>query len=129
MGVQTISTAPISCCMGTAPATLMSLPISFDLTMILPAATANDHIPFLNILPFGMCMTVGNPMVAAATAAALGVLVPLPCVPMTMDLWAPASPTVQLGGKPALNESSTLTCMWGGAIAIASPGQPLTMIP
>ncbi|RZI46934.1 DUF4280 domain-containing protein [Candidatus Finniella inopinata] len=129
MGVQTISTAPISCCMGTAPATLTALPISFDLTMVMPAATINDHLPFLNILPFGMCITLGNPLVAAATAAALGILVPLPCLPMTMAPWAPGAPTVQLGGQPALNDSSVLTCMWGAAIAIGSPGQPLTMIP
>ena len=71
MGAQTISTAPLTCCMGTAPASLISLPISFDLTMFLPAATINDHVPFLNISPFGMCITLSNPMVAAATAAAL----------------------------------------------------------
>ena len=46
MGAQTISTSPLACCMGAAPATLMALPISFDLTMSMPAATINDHFLF-----------------------------------------------------------------------------------
>ena len=129
MGAQTISTSPLACCMGAAPATLMALPISFDLTMSMPAATINDHIPFLNVLPFGVCSSLSNPMVAAATAAALGVLVPMPCIPMTMSPWAPGSPTVQLGGVVALNDSSVLNCMWGGAIQINFPGQVPTMVP
>ena len=55
-----------------APSTLVVLPIHRMLTSDQPAANINDHIPIVNILPFGMCMTPSNPAVAAATAAALG---------------------------------------------------------
>ena len=41
----------------------------------MPAANIMDHVPMVNIMPFGMCITPSNPAVAAATAAALGVLI------------------------------------------------------
>jgi hypothetical protein len=44
-------------------------------------------------------------------------------------LWAPGAPTVMLGGMPALNNSSTCTCMWGGMITITTPAQFQTNIP
>ena len=59
-----------------------------------------DNKPFVNILPFGMCMSLANPMVAAATAAALGALTPMPCIPVTPAPWVPGSPTVLVGGMP-----------------------------
>jgi hypothetical protein len=34
-----------------------------------------------------------------------------------------------LGGMPALNNSSTCTCMWGGMITITTPAQVQTNIP
>jgi hypothetical protein len=67
--------------------------------------------------------------VAAATAAALGVLTPMPCVPMTVAPWAPGAPTVLVAGMPALNDSSKLVCIWGGMISFSNPGQTTEMIP
>jgi len=67
---------------------------------------------------FGMCSCPANPSVAAATAAALGVLTPMPCVPATVAPWVPGCPTVLVGGKPLLNNSSKLMCAYGGIIQV-----------
>jgi hypothetical protein len=88
-----------------------------------------DHIPVLNVPTFGMCNSPSNPTVAAATAAAMGVLTPMPCVPVTPAPWAPGSPTVLIGNMPALNNSSKLMCTWGGVIQITSPGEFTVMEP
>ena len=81
-----------------------------------------------NIMPFGMCNNPANPAVAAATAAAMGVLTPMPCVPVTTAPWVPGSPTVLVGGKPALNNTSKLMCMYGGVIQIANPATTNIMV-
>jgi hypothetical protein len=80
-------------------------------------------------MPFGMCMSPANPEVAAATAAALGVLTPMPCIPATTAPWTPGSPTVLLDNMPALDNSSMLMCMWGGEISITMAGQMTEEIP
>jgi hypothetical protein len=120
--------AMISCSFGAAPGTLVVLPTNKVLTGM-PAATIMDHVPMLNILPFGMCSSPANPMVAAATAAALGVLTPMPCVPMTSAPWVPGSPTVLIANFPALNNSSKLMCTWAGIISISMAGQFTTAVP
>lgn len=88
----------------------------------MPLATIFDYIPLKNILPFGMCSSIANPVVASATAAALGALTPMPCIPVTAAPWAPGSPTVLIANKPALNQTSKLICNWGGVIQITNPG-------
>ena len=95
----------------------------------MPAATIMDNVPMKNIMPFGMCSSMANPTVAAATAAALGVLTPMPCVPVIAAPWVPGSPTVLIANKPALNNSSKLMCNWGGVISINNPGQMKHQIP
>lgn len=94
-----------------------------------PAATVKDNIPMLNILPFGTCSSMANPMVAAATAAAMGALTPMPCIPMTMSPWSPGAPTVEIGGQKALDSGSKLQCSWGGEIQITMAGQMTVMVP
>jgi hypothetical protein len=93
------------------------------------AATIMDHVSMKNIMPFGMCTTLSNPQVAAATAAAQGVLTPQPCIPVTPAPWTPGSPTVTISGKLALNSSSTLMCNWGGVISVTNPGQQMVNVP
>ena len=85
--------------------------------------------PLVNIPSFGMCNSLANPMVAAATSAAMGVLTPVPCIPATAAPWAPGSPTVIYGGVPALNTSSKLMCNWAGVIEILTPGQIMQNVP
>jgi hypothetical protein len=121
--------ASTTCTFGMAPAKLMVLPKNMVFTDNQPAANIMDNIPFVNILPFGMCSSPSNPTVAAATAAALGVLTPMPCVPLIPAPWAPGSPTIPLSGPPSLNFSSKLTCAWGGMIAIVVEGQMTHSIP
>ena len=54
---------------------------------------------------------------------------PAPCVPVIPGVWTPGSPTVLLGGYPALNNSSKLMCAWGGVISVVNPGQFQTNVP
>jgi hypothetical protein len=128
MGQQVCMGAMTQCTFGLAPSILMVIPINRVMTGT-PAANIMDNKPMVNIMPFGMCQSLANPMVAAATAAALGVLVPMPCIPMTMAPWMPGAPTVMLGNMPTLNNSSKLICTWGGVISINLPGQFTTMVP
>jgi len=121
--------AMMQCSMGLAPSSLMVVPTNKVMTSNKPAATIMDHKPMANVLPFGMCKSPANPMVAAATAAALGVLTPMPCIPATAAPWVPGSPTVLIGNMPALNDSSKLMCSYAGVISINSPGQVKELIP
>lgn len=129
MGMQTVMTAMTMCSFGAAPSTLMVLPLNRVMSSKMPAANIMDSKPFVNVLPFGMCMSMANPMVAAATAAALGVLTPMPCLPMTAAPWVPGCPTVLVGNMPALNNSSKCMCSFGGVIQISVPGQFTEMVP
>jgi hypothetical protein len=87
-----------------------------------------DHLPIVNIPPFGACTSMANPTVASATAAALGVLTPMPCVPVTSSPWVPGVPTVLESGMPAVDSNCKLICQWGGVIQILSPGQTAVMV-
>jgi hypothetical protein len=128
MPMQTCMGAMMNCTMGLAPSSLMPTPKPV-LTSNMVAANILDHVPMLNIMPFGMCTCPGNPTVAAATAAAFGVLTPMPCIPNTPAPWVPGAPNVILAGAPALDNTSKLMCIWGGMISFATPGQFTNMIP
>ena len=122
MGVVVCNGAQCMCSFGTAPSALVVLPENKVLTGS-PAATIMDNKPNVNIMPFAMCTSMANPAVAAATSAALGVLTPQPCTPVTAAPWAPGNPKLLIGGKPALTMDGTLTCSYGGVIKILNPGQ------
>ena len=128
MGQQVCAGAMLACSFGAAPGTLAVLPAN-NVTTGAADATIMDSKPIVNIAPFGVCVSLSNPTVAAATAAALGVLVPMPCVPVTPAPWAPGSPTVLIGGMPALNNASKLMCAFGGVIQITMPGQTTVAVP
>ncbi|MEI8295222.1 MAG: DUF4280 domain-containing protein [Alphaproteobacteria bacterium] len=128
MGLAVCHSALCKCSFGAAPSPLTVLPISGGNVMGLPMATVMDHIPMLNIKPFGMCISMQNPMVIAATSAALGVLTPMPCIPATVAPWTPTQAKLKLMTGPALGSDSKLKCMWGGSISVAFPGQPMVTI-
>ena len=87
-----------------------------------PGGNITDASSTVNITPFGMCSTLSNPAVAAATAAALGVLTPQPCTPQT-TAWVAESQTVLIGGKPCLTQGCTCMCAYGGSISVVDSGQ------
>jgi hypothetical protein len=128
MGQLVTTGAVLQCTFGVAPSTLTVLPVNM-VTAGPPAATIQDNKPMVNIAPFGMCNSLANPTVASATSAALGVLTPMPCMPVIAAPWAPGSPKVMIKNIPALNNSSKCMCNWGGVISINSPGQVKVEVP
>ena len=127
--MQVCMGANMMCSFGMAPSSLVVLPANRVMTDQVPDANIMDHIPMVNIMPFGMCMSIANPTVAAATAAALGVLTPMPCIPATPAPWVPGAPTVMLGNFPTLDNVSTLNCIWAGVITFVTPGEFTVMVP
>jgi hypothetical protein len=127
MGIDVCSGATLQCSFGLAPSSLIVIPQNRVMSGGMPTGNIMDNKPFVNIIPFGMCTSLANPTVAAATSAALGVLTPMPCVPNTVVPWTPGNPTVLLGGNPIINNSSKLMCMWAGVISIVVPGQTTVM--
>ncbi len=129
MGTEVVSGAMLMCSFGVAPSTLSVLPTNMTQAVNMPAANIMDNKPFVNIAPFGMCNSLANPAVASATAAALGVLTPMPCTPVIPAPWAPGSPTVTIANFPALNNSSKCMCAYGGVISITFGGQVTVQVP
>lgn len=128
MGFLVCGGANCACTFGAAPSVLNVLPACCVMN-VQAAATIMDYVPMVNVMPFGMCTSLSNPTVAAATAAALGALTPMPCVPVIPAPWTPGSPTVLIANKPALNNSCKVMCAWGGSISIVMPGQQTIQIP
>lgn len=128
MPKQVCMGAMLKCSFGMAPSSLMPTP-KMVMTSNVPAANIMDHVPMMNILPFGMCQSLANPTVAAATAAAMGALTPMPCIPNTPAPWVPGAPTVLLANSPALDNNCKLMCIWGGVIQVTNPGQATHDIP
>ena len=127
MALAVCGTAMCACTFGMAPSTLMVTPENKVLSKM-PVATIMDNVPMKNIMPFGMCSSMANPQVAAATSAAMGVLTPMPCIPVISAPWAPGSTTVLIANKPALSQTSKCICNWGGVISITNPGTTDIMV-
>ena len=123
MPALVVNSAQVMCSFGTTPSALGVLPTNKVLGTAQPVANVLDTIPLTNILSFGMCTSLLNPAVAAATTAAQGVLTPMPCVPATSAPWTPGVPQVLIAASPAVDEASTCMCSYGGEIEVVSPGQ------
>ena len=129
MAMQVVNLATLQCTFGAAPSTFLVPPMHRVMAGYQPAANILDHKPFVNILPFGVCTSLAFPATASATAAALGVLTPMPCIPLTAAPWVPGAPTVLVDFMPALNNTSKCICTWGGVISVINPGQTTDIIP
>ncbi|HCI49181.1 MAG: hypothetical protein A2977_02750 [Alphaproteobacteria bacterium RIFCSPLOWO2_01_FULL_45_8] len=110
------------CTMGTGPGVLNFMPPPV-VNCPTQAGKITDIVPIKNIPSFILCISLANPVVAAATASHLGVLTPMPCVPAPAGPWIPGSASVFLGGIPMLNSSCMLHCSYAGVITITFPGQ------
>lgn len=100
------------------PASLIADPLRSIMEGGPQMANISDFKPLTNIPCMGQCSTISNPAVAAATAAKLGVLTPVPCVPVIPAPWKPGKANVLVNGMPALLNTDTLQCAWGGVITI-----------
>ena len=116
------SGATLVCTFGAAPSTLIATNAPTVLMGGRPVAVLTDAAGMINIPTFGMCSSIANPQVAAATAAALGVLTPQPCIPAT-TAWIPSGATVLACGKPCVTQDCSCMCMYAGKISITNPGQ------
>jgi uncharacterized Zn-binding protein involved in type VI secretion len=117
--------ALLQCSFGLLPASLVVLPADNVIVEGTPQATIAACTP-ANVPTFGMCTSLANPEVAAATTAALGVLTPMPCLPV-LTPWMPGSPTTLIGGQPALVAGSMCQCAFGGVVNIVFPGAVKTL--
>jgi hypothetical protein len=129
MPQQVCNSAQLTCSFGSTPSALVVLPTNKVFSSSQPAANIMDHKPMVNVTPFGMCSSLANPAVAAATAAAQGSLTPMPCVPNTPSPWMPGVPSVLIGNQPAVDNMCTLACAWAGVITVVAAGQGSHFIP
>ncbi len=116
--------ATLKCTMGTSSPKLIATPKKVSLTEKDQANVA-DYVSIKNVPSFGRCRSLGYPPTASATAANHGMLTPMPCVPGTCPKWQVIDKDSLICGEPALLESATLQCMYGGTISIINPGQTL----
>jgi hypothetical protein len=116
-----------SLAMPPVPVPLAVVPTGTPVSAGTPAANIQAFAPMVNIPTFGMCGTMSNPVVAATTAAKLGVFTPAPCVPATTSPWTPGAAKVMIDGQPALHVACQTMCMWGGVITITNPGNAGTV--
>ena len=117
--------AALKCSQGLSPSTLV-LQSGLATAKGKVAATVMGFLPVANIPPFGMCRSLANPQVAAATAAAQGALTPQPCLPIISAPWSPGSALSQVAGQKLLTEDSTCKCQWSGQISIKESSTEVT---
>lgn len=117
------TSAMLQCTFGMAPSQLTVTPEKRVMLANKPMANIMDFKPLVNIAPFGMCTSLANPTVASATAAAMGVLTPMPCIPNVVAPWMPGKPDYLIANQPALLKSCKCQCIWGGSISLTTDGQ------
>lgn len=113
----------MTCSMGSSVSNLIVLPDRKILLDGQPQANIMDYIPLTNVMPFGMCSSLANPVVASATAANYGVLTPQACIPNITTPWMNGENKLLLKNYPALCQDSKLQCNYLGTISIIHCGQ------
>ena len=111
----------LQCSFGMAPSTFSVIDPMRPKVQNKPTGNIMDNKPMVNIMPFGMCQSMANPTVSAATAAAAGGLTPMPCVPVIMAPWTPGG-MAKISNFPALLDNCKCICNWGGNISVTMPG-------
>ena len=127
MPLPALQGAMMQCSFGLAPSTLNVIPGTV-LIEGRPAATIMDTAMAVNIPPFALCTSLLNPITAAQTSAALGVLTPGTCTPTVVAPWTPLAPLTMIQGKPALAMGSMCMCAYGGVINIVNPGSATSQV-
>lgn len=127
MGIVVVAGAMVTCPFGTTPANLTVTSQNVVVAEGKPVATITDT-SVANIPTCGMCSSLANPQVASATAAALGVLTPQPCVPAVAGTWIATQTKCLVGGKPCLTGEATAICSYGGTLSIIDAGQKKVVI-
>lgn len=118
-----VQRAKLKCSFGDKESDFM-VPVHHDIFINdKPQGSIMDFKPNKNILPFGLCSSLANPVVAAATAANKGILKKMPCIPNTTSPWINGKNDVLLGEDPAMLNCSTVMCLWCGVISITDDGQ------
>ena len=121
MGNFVTQGAMLQCSFGMSPCSLIVIVPTRPMCMNMLMAVTTDF-SITNIPTFGRCQSMANPTVASATSAAMGVLTPMPCVPVISAPWSPGSSQVKVGGIAALTNNSKCMCSYGGNISITNPG-------
>ena len=121
MGKFVCAGALLQCSFGMAPSSFMVVDPMRPKVQNKPTGNILDNKPMVNIMPFGMCQSMANPTVASATAAAAGVLTPMPCIPVIAAPWTPGGKPM-ISNSPALIDNCKCICNWGGQISVSMQG-------
>ncbi|MGE7090729.1 DUF4280 domain-containing protein [Lysinibacillus sp. NPDC048646] len=118
-----VAGAKLSCSQGDQTSSLQ-MPMSHGVYVKNKAQmNTMDFKPGVNIQPFGLCQTLSNPTVAAATAANNGVLTPMPCTPVITMPWINGKADQLIEKSPALINQSINMCLYCGTIKVEDDGQ------
>lgn len=129
-GLLVVAGATIGCSFLAGEITMLAPP---DGVMVNKMAVAQP----LDVIfaPAGMCASLGNPATASATAAALGTLVPTPCILVSAaqavpEAWQPTTgEKYVIEEQPCLIGESCGQCIFGGKLVVVDPGQTDTVAP
>jgi hypothetical protein len=118
-----VAQALLACNKGTLPSALVIADPRRPKIGDAAIALVGDHVPNVNVMPFGMCSSLQNPAVQTATTAAQGTLTPMACIPVLTDPWSPGIEDERIGDVKILDDGSTCRCKWNGTIEVQRAGQ------